>query len=243
VAWCSLVLLTLVVGQGRAQQPTTVQLPTFSTFSSSSTVVVPDGGSVTMGSISRAASGRSEFGVPMLPFRPFRNTAIGSERSVSSLRVSATIHDFEAMDRFLLSQPTSFRALQAPQRVGMQQQASLPRPAAPATLAPATVAHRSDPRIGSSWELSTPRSEASAESRVAQIQAESQSRRGAAAAEAAEFFERGKQAEESGKLGVAKIYYRMATRQATDPLRSQATARLAAIARMENGPQVAQSGP
>ena len=216
VAWCSLVALAVAVADGHAQQPTTVQLPTLSTFSGRTTVVVPDRGSVYMGGIRRAASGRSEFGVPMLPLRPFRNTAVGNERSVSSLHVTATIHDFEAMDEFLLSRPTSFRRQHAMERPAIRQRA--------------TASHRPDPRVGSSWKLATPRPEVSAESRVARIQVQSHSRRVAAAAEAADFFEQGRKAEESGKLGVAKIYYRMATRGADDPLRSHLVARLAAIA-------------
>ncbi|MEE8451019.1 MAG: hypothetical protein V3R99_03860 [Thermoguttaceae bacterium] len=238
VAWCSLVLLTLAGGKGHAQQPTTVQLPTLSVFSGRTTVVVPDRGSTYMGGVRRAASGRSEFGVPMLPFRPFRNTAIGNERSVSSLRVSATVHDFEAMDEFLLSRPTSFRQQHAMQRPTMQQRVFLPWPAAPAT-----AAYRPDPRVGSSWKLATPQPEVSVENRVARIQAQSRGRRVAEAAEAADFFERGKKAEESGKLSVAKIYYRMAARRADDQLRSAVVARLEAIARTETGSQVAQNGP
>lgn len=240
VAWCSLVLMAFVGGKGYAQQPgTTVQLPTLSVFSGSTTVVVPDRGSTYMGGISRAASGRNEFGVPMLPFRPFRNTASGYERSVSSLRVSATIHDFEAMDEFLLSRPTSFSQRQAVGRRQTVQQYAMRRPGMQQRAFPPWP----DPRVGRSWELATPQPEVSAASQVARIRAQSHSRQVAAAAEAVELFERGKKAEESGKLGVAKIYYRMAARQADDRLRLQVAARLEVISRIETGSQVARNGP
>jgi len=48
--------------------------------------------------------------------------------------------------------------------------------------------------------------------------------------EAMAFFERGRTAEEDGKPGVAKIYYRMALKRAGDELRQQVQARLDAIA-------------
>ena len=65
---------------------TTVQLPTFAFTQVSTTVSVPDGGTILLGGIKRLAEGRAERGVPMLskiPYlsRLFRNTAVGSRRS------------------------------------------------------------------------------------------------------------------------------------------------------------------
>ena len=82
-----------------------MQLPTFSYFSVNTTVTVPDRGSAYLGGVNRAAEGRNEFGTPLLPFRPFRNVGIGRETSASGMWVTATIHDFDAMDRYLLSAP------------------------------------------------------------------------------------------------------------------------------------------
>ena len=45
---------------------TTVQLPTFSYVTVTTTVSVPDGGTVLLGGIKRLSEGRNEFGVPML---------------------------------------------------------------------------------------------------------------------------------------------------------------------------------
>ncbi len=72
---------------------TTVQLPTFSFVSVSTTVSVPDGGTVLLGGVKRLSEGRNEFGVPILnkiPYvnRLFQNAAIG--RQTESLMMMVT---------------------------------------------------------------------------------------------------------------------------------------------------------
>lgn len=72
---------------------TTVQLPTFASTSVSTTVSVPDGGTILLGGIKRLSEGRTERGVPMLskiPYvsRLFRNVAIG--RTANSLMLMVT---------------------------------------------------------------------------------------------------------------------------------------------------------
>ncbi len=62
----------------------TVQLPTFSFTTVTTTVSVPDGGTVLLGGIKRLSEGRNEFGVPILdeiPYlnRLFKNVGIGRE--------------------------------------------------------------------------------------------------------------------------------------------------------------------
>jgi len=74
---------------------TTVQLPTFNVINVSTTVSVPDGGTVLLGGIKRLNEGRSEFGVPLLskvPYvdRLFRNVGIG--RETESLMMMVTPH-------------------------------------------------------------------------------------------------------------------------------------------------------
>lgn len=74
---------------------TTVQLPTFQVISVSTTVSVPDGGTVLLGGIKRLSEGRTEFGVPLLskvPYvdRLFRNVGIG--RDTESLMMMVTPH-------------------------------------------------------------------------------------------------------------------------------------------------------
>ncbi len=72
---------------------TTVQQPVFATTSVSTTVSVPDGGTILLGGIKRMSEGRVERGVPILskiPYvnRLFKNSAIG--RSTSTLMLTVT---------------------------------------------------------------------------------------------------------------------------------------------------------
>ena len=216
-----------LAGAAFAQQAaTTVQLPTFSFFTATTTVSVPDGGSALLGGVNRASDGRNEFGVPLLPFR---NSAIGSERSASSMRVTATIHDFEAMDEFLLSQPTEFRRLQ-----GLQTPA-------------ATLGHTLQPRLPSrspAWASSAlAGAEASTAATVAEIQARRQQQQQSRLTEAEQFYQRGRDAEEAGKASVAKIYYQMAARRATGELKQQALAKAEGLGRSQTSSKLAQDQP
>ncbi len=74
-------------------QGTTVQQPSFATTSVSTTVSVPDGGTILLGGIKRQSEGRNEAGVPFLskiPYvsRLFRNTGVG--RTSQSLMLMVT---------------------------------------------------------------------------------------------------------------------------------------------------------
>ena len=234
VTWLAAAALGLGAGESFAQPPTTVQLPTFSSFSVGTTVSVPDRGSVTMGGVNRSAIGRSEFGVPLLPFRPFKNTAIGKDVSASGMRVSATIHDFEAMDEYLLNQPTSFRSRQLSalqnHRGGLA--------ASGHTLQPR------DPARGSSWRVAAPQGTAERpQMSLVDARARRVRQQTARSSEAGDFFERGRRAEATGKTSVAKIYYQMAARRADGALQSQIAARLAAISGAESGAEIVRSRP
>jgi general secretion pathway protein D len=75
---------------------TTVQLPTFAFTTVSTTVSVPDGGTVLLGGIKRLQEGRNEQGVPMLSKLPyvnrlFKNVGIGRETSSLMLMVTPRI--------------------------------------------------------------------------------------------------------------------------------------------------------
>jgi general secretion pathway protein D len=79
--------------QQRIIEGTTVQLPTFNFTTVSTTVSVPDGGTVLLGGIKRLSEGRNERGVPMLnklPYinRLFKNVGIG--RDTQSLMMMVT---------------------------------------------------------------------------------------------------------------------------------------------------------
>jgi general secretion pathway protein D len=75
---------------------TTVQLPTFSYVQVTTTVSVPDGGTVLLGGIKRLSEGRNEFGVPMLDKLPyinrlFKNVGIGRETQSLMMMVTPRI--------------------------------------------------------------------------------------------------------------------------------------------------------
>ena len=75
---------------------TTVQLPTFSFVTVTTTVSVPDGGTVLLGGIKRLSEGRNEFGVPMLDKMPyinrlFKNVGIGRETQSLMMMVTPRI--------------------------------------------------------------------------------------------------------------------------------------------------------
>jgi general secretion pathway protein D len=78
------------------REGTTVQLPTLAFTSVSTTVSVPDGGTILLGGIKRLSEGRNERGVPMLskvPYvnRLFRNVGIGRETQSLMLMVTPRI--------------------------------------------------------------------------------------------------------------------------------------------------------
>jgi hypothetical protein len=55
--------------------------------------------------VSRSQAGGNQYGAPLLPFQ---NRSIGGGSSASSVRATAVIHDFEAMDEALLAQGRGF---------------------------------------------------------------------------------------------------------------------------------------
>ncbi len=80
----------------RTSSGTTVQLPTFSYVTVTTTVSVPDGGTVLLGGIKRLSEGRNEFGVPILnkvPYvnRLFKNMAVGRETQSLMMMVTPRI--------------------------------------------------------------------------------------------------------------------------------------------------------
>ena len=89
---------------------TTVQLPTFQFISVTTTVSVPDGGTVLLGGIKRLNENRNEFGVPLLskvPYinRLFRNVGIGRETDSLMMMVTPRIIIQEEEEARLLGTP------------------------------------------------------------------------------------------------------------------------------------------
>ena len=82
--------------QTTSSQGTAVQLPTFSFVTVTTTVSVPDGGTVLLGGIKRLSEGRNEFGVPILkniPYvnRLFKNVGVGRETQSLMMMVTPRI--------------------------------------------------------------------------------------------------------------------------------------------------------
>jgi general secretion pathway protein D len=91
---------------------TTVQLPTFSFVTVTTTVSVPDGGTVLLGGIKRLREGRNEFGVPMLnkiPYvnRLFSNVGIGRETQSLMMMVTPRIIIQEEEEQLLGTPPSA----------------------------------------------------------------------------------------------------------------------------------------
>jgi len=221
----SLLMLGFGAAVAQAQLPgSSVQLPTYSYFTGNTTVLVPDGGSAFLGGVGRASTGRNEFGSPLLPSR---NVGIGSQRGASNVHVTVTIHDFEAMDEYLLGQPSARSNLPGYGGGAAFALSSRPLPA-------------SDPRT---WRVVPPRSSVSAESLSASVAEERQRRKQkeqARASDAVEYFNRGQKAEAAGKTGAARIFYQMAARRASGSLKEQLTAKLEALGRKQAGSAVVQ---
>jgi hypothetical protein len=214
----STAILLPLAQQGSAQ---TVQLPTFSFFSVSTTVSVPDNGSAFMGGINRAASGGNEFGVPGLAFPGLQNRSFGQDMSASSVWAKVTIHDFDAMDQAILNTPspndlTSFGTRRWDAAADVP---AVPRVAA--SFSPDAV------NLAGNWRSDAPA--APTGSKVAAEENDREARRAARSAEAESYFARGQKAESDGKPSVAKIYYQMAARRASGDLKQQAQARLDAL--------------
>ena len=84
------------LGGGSAAINGTIQLPQFTITTVSTTVTVPDGGTVLLGGVKRLNEQRTEYGVPVLSKTPllnrlFRNIGIGRQTSSLMLMVTPRI--------------------------------------------------------------------------------------------------------------------------------------------------------
>jgi hypothetical protein len=91
-------LLGLLPAELLAQ--TAVQLPTLRLFGGSTTVIVPDQGTVNLGAMRRARTAGSQRSVGGRP----TPQVFGGEREVAGLGVGAFVHDLEAIDQALLQE-------------------------------------------------------------------------------------------------------------------------------------------
>jgi len=215
------------IGEVAWAQSTTVQLPTYQSFAAGTTVSVPDRGSVYLGGVKRAQSGMNEFGSPL---SPFRNRAIGSQRSASGMSVSVYIHDFEALEEELLSRSGASDQKLTTVRSPDGTTRAVVRSPDRATAATAGLKQRrGDPRAAPLPSVEEIRRQRLADQEARQAEAE-------------DFFERGQAAEESGKRNVARMYYQMAAKRAAGTLKDQVVAKLDSL-RREPTPKLARTEP
>ena len=213
-------VVLIVVLTASAARGQSIQLPTFNQFSVSTTVMVPDRGSTLLGGVNRSSAGRTSQGVPglgRLPMfgRPFNNNGIGSMQSAASARVTATIHDFEAMDRMLLDQAAARRrvgGLVRDDRSWLDKRgvggSTADRPA----LSLAEIRRRQGKQ--------TPRKISDARVYLAQAQ----------------------RAEAAGKRALAKMYYQMAARRSTGAAKARIAAHLRTLAPRTSASRLARAG-
>lgn len=213
----SLSALLCVEGQAQQQQiPQVVQLPTFSFFSVSTTVSVPDSGSAYLGGVNRSRTQSSTRGVPglsQLPYagRLFRNRGIASSATSSGARASATIIDHSELDEMMLSEAAARRG----GRVAMTE---TERKAAFLTQ---HVARRDDTLLAVS------RTPTATESGPPSVDIEAAKQ--AAAQQVALYLDRGRRAEKAGNVAAARCSYRVVARRGSEQQKQFALARLAAL--------------
>jgi hypothetical protein len=180
-----------------------VQLPTFRFFGASTTVEVPDSGSGLIGGLNSSSAGQNNSGIPGLGFRPFTNRAISGGGQGGGTSVTATIHDFDALDR---------------QRLGPDFFADSRTPVMLRGVALASAKGASPVATDSIGGQS-----------VADIRRQQAAEDLATQAEAAQYCEQARAAEAVGKPGVAKIYYQMAARRAAGSFKAEILAQLRRI--------------
>lgn len=202
-AFCGLVTST------SAQQSlpaTTVQLPTFSQFTITTTVSVPDRGGAFLGGLNSGASNSSRLGNG-----PLQTRSLSSTRAATGVSVSATVIDHEEIDRAILAEAAS-------------KQAPMDSTAMKAAAISKAVAVESRPT-----SRSTPYSSDTLPGSVAAIRQRNASAADLEVAEVAGYLAKARQAEAENKPGVAKIFYQMVARRDQGEMKRVADGRLAVL--------------
>jgi hypothetical protein len=197
-----------------------VQLPTFRVFTLSTTVSVPDQGSVSLGGVDYARSASVSRGVPVggrLPVvgGPLRSHATGHSIGANRVSVTATIIDHREWDE-------AIRAMATEQPQGNPREEAIARRA--------EFLSRHVARHASAIDRTADPGSMSIEAirlRNQRIDAERQT-------EARNYFARGQQALQEDRRGVAAAYFRLAVRRGNDQLRDRALAHIKAIAPAPN---------
>ncbi len=186
-------------------QNVTVQLPTFEVTGVSTTVLVPDSGSLFLGGVNRSSLGSRSFG-PGVPGQG--NRGFGRAIDAGGMSIGATIIDHSEIDRALLAEAARRRGASVDIRG---------RPVADAPrLSPAVT------RRGAAVRARDGRNS------LAPVRYRP-SRRSADAELAATYLDRAQRAEAKGEPMQAKIFYRRVVKHGDTALRRQAEAKLAQL--------------
>lgn len=206
---CRWLLVCLAVAGLSDVQPVAgqvVMLPTHRTFSASTSVLVPDRGMAHLGSISRAREGSVTRGIPGLAQLPmagrlFRNQGIGREVGHAGAAVTTTIIDLRELDEQVLASArvpmVSAEEIQLARKANFLIR-NIARQGVQSPTPSAVIGTRTANR-----------------SSVAEIRRQNQLAVGRRQQEAEEYWQRARQLDAEGKVGVARIYYQMAARRST----------------------------
>lgn len=98
--------------QAQIQNPvnTRIQLPVLRFFNIRTAVMVPDGGRLGLGGVSRHSEGSISRGVPLLGGRPFTNRGAGFESSGNHANVKVTILSTQEMSDDVLAAARAAKA-------------------------------------------------------------------------------------------------------------------------------------
>jgi hypothetical protein len=190
----------------------TVQQPVVEVFGVTTTVSVPDRGSIHLGSVSRAAEGRTTAG-----FGPFRSgSGYGRDVSHSGMSASVYIHDLREMDAAVLNQAAAMQATQ-PRESRLNGYAAhaysqlTGRPVISARPAAEDRIGRTDGSSQPPAMLIRPNTGADVSPPVRQPNSHVTAAR-PVESEAERFLRLGRQAEAAGKTGLARLHYQAAAR-------------------------------
>lgn len=187
--------LIVLLSAATVRAQAVVQLPSYSVFGVSTSVSVPDRGSISLGGVGQSSSGSTAFGPALGP----GNRAFGRSTSASSATLHATIHDSDALDRATLARAARRPSLAA--SGGSRRLSPYSRHSVPGLAAAQSTADR--PPEGSLVDAR----------RLHQAAAADKDR------EVLDELAHARRAAEQGRLGVAKVYYRVAARRASGPLK------------------------
>jgi len=105
IAVCIFIADSPIATAQNFQRPTNtrIQLPVISVFNVRTTVMVPDGGIMSLGGVSRHAEGSISRGIPGMINRPFTNRGLGFSSSASQATVKVTVLSNQEMSDDVLA--------------------------------------------------------------------------------------------------------------------------------------------